>query len=200
MPSGEEWSVNPVWGLQDFGTDVSQAQCVTVATAVAAVNPGTNMLTYMAPGTQLSAVRVEGRTRAGLLAAQAEVNRAGLLNGSGSVVHPFQTSAVISLRTAQVGASGRGRLYWPATGVVCVSNSNRPATATVDAFVAAAKVYLNAIQTAVRVTFPGSYLAVWSRKQNALFSVNQIQSGDVLDVQRRRRDVLLENYSSVTYP
>jgi len=50
------------------------------------------------------------------------------------------------------------------------------------------------------VTLDGVALAVWSRKNADLYVVNSIQTGDVLDVQRRRRDAEVENYNVLAYP
>jgi len=58
---------------------------------------------------------------------------------------------------------------------------------------------LSAIEAAIEVTLTGVALSVWSRKLSALRTVTSLQAGDVLDVQRRRRDALIENYASVAY-
>lgn len=200
MPNGEEWSVNPVWGLQDFGTSVTPAEAATIATAIAGVSIPGGLLTVINSATSHNSVRVEARTRGGILETQAETNRPTPGVGTGTSPHPFQTSWVTSLRTAQVGASGRGRLYWPATGVTLTSSSLRPSSVNTASFVSDVKTYLSAIQTAIRITKAGAYLAVWSRKQVGLFAVNQLQAGDVLDTQRRRRDTLIETYQAATFP
>jgi hypothetical protein len=126
--------------------------------------------------------------------------KASPTDGTASVVHPFQTSWVTSLRTTQVGPSGRGRLYWPATGVTLDPDTYRPIAGTVAAALAGVKTYLGGIQTAVRVTFASSTLTVWSRKLATSNMVTSIQMGDILDVQRRRRDALVESYATLSFP
>jgi hypothetical protein len=50
------------------------------------------------------------------------------------------------------------------------------------------------------VTLDGVGLAVWSRTAASITTVNQIQMGDIVDVQRRRRDQLVETYQSLAFP
>jgi hypothetical protein len=200
LPTGEEWSVNPAYNISDFGVSTTPAQVQAVATAAAAVSPGASMLALWTTTTALTGVRVEARDNDGTLENLAEAIRAIPLAGSGTSAHPFQTATVTSLRTAQVGQSGRGRLYWPATGCGIANATLRLSAPTPTALLTAVSTYLGAIQTAVRVTFAGANLAVWSRKMNLANNVTSLQQGDVLDTQRRRRDTLVENYVSVAYP
>lgn len=201
MPSGEEWSVNPVYSIGgDFGAPVSAAQCNTIATAIAALAVSTFLVTMWAPGTNMSNYRVEARALDGTLESQAEAVEATPINGTGTAIHPYQTSVVTSLRTTTAGASGRGRLYWPATGVVLDSTNYRLSPTSVTNHLGAVKSFLTGIQGAIDVTLDGVALAVWSRKLEALYVVNQIQMGNVVDTQRRRRDNLIENYTGLSYP
>jgi len=200
MPSGEEWSVNPVFGLQDFGTAVTPVQIAAVAAAVAAVNPTTNLTNFNVAAVTLSGCRVEARKRTGELEVQAESIRATPVPGTGAAPHSFQSSWVTSLRTAQVGGTGRGRLYWPATGQSVSNLTLRPTPAVVTGALTAVASYLTGVRSAVRATFPNAYLAVWSRKNSGLAMVDSLQMGDVLDVQRRRRDSLVEGYSAAAFP
>lgn len=200
MPGGEDWSVNPVWTISDFGVSTTPVQIQAVATALAAVNPPASALAFMNSATTLHTYRVEARTSAGVLENLAEAVRGAPLAGNGATPHPYQTSAVVSLRTNQVGASGRGRLYFPATGVPLQAGSLRPSSADVTAWIGGIKTYLSGMQTAVRTVFPTASLIVWSRKTTGMFPVDTIQAGDVLDTQRRRRDTLIEAYQSVAFP
>jgi hypothetical protein len=84
--------------------------------------------------------------------------------------------------------------------VTIPATTMRPATATVTNFLSAVKTYLSGVKTAVDVTLPGVTLVVWSRLNAATSNVTSIQTGDVLDVQRRRRDQLVEQYSSLAWP
>jgi hypothetical protein len=201
MPGGEEWSVNPVYSIGgDFGTPVSATQAQTIATAIAAIAVPTGILAQVASSTTFQGCRVEARSLAGVLESQAEGIKAVATPGSGGSGKPFQTSAVSSLRTARAGASGRGRLYWPVTGISLATATLRPSAADMTSLTSGVKTYLSGIQTAIDATLDGVALAVWSRKLLDLFVVTSIQMGDVLDVQRRRRDQLIESYTTVSYP
>ena len=39
MPGGEVFSVNPVWGLNDFGESISYAECTAIVAAINALTP-----------------------------------------------------------------------------------------------------------------------------------------------------------------
>lgn len=201
MPSGEEWSVNPVYYIgSDFGTPVSSTQANAIAVAIAAVAVPTGLLNIMNSSCFVTGARVEARTLAGALESIGEAVKASPTAGSSSTALPFQSSAVISLRTATAGASGRGRLYWPATGAPLGTGTLRILPATVTSALAGAKTYLSGIQAAIDVTLDGVGLAVWSRKVPELYNVNTIQMGDIVDTQRRRRDQTVETYSALSYP
>lgn len=200
MPNGEEWSVNPCFALNDFPVSTSPAQVAAVAQAAALITVQPGLRAAWAQNTQHTGVRVEARTKAGVLENQAEAVRSVPSVGTGANVHPFQTAWVTSLRTAHVGASGRGRLYWPGGGVPLDIDSYRPTDALTASTLTAVKTYMSDLQTAVRLTFGTAVLAVWSRKLQILYPVNQLQMGNILDTQRRRRDALVETYTSVAYP
>jgi hypothetical protein len=201
MPTGEEWSVNPVYSIGgDFGTTVTPQQAQTIATAIAAVAAPGAILAAWVPATTLSGCRVEARALDGTLETQAEAIKATPQVGTGASPHPFQVALVSSLRTAFPGARGRGRLYWPATGINISSSTLRPISSTVVSVLGGVKTYLSAIQTAIDATLDGVALGVWSRTSQDVNVVQSIQMGDVLDTQRRRRDTLVEVISSTPYP
>lgn len=201
LPGGEEWSVNPVYIIGgDFGVTVTPAQAQTIATAIAALTLPTGFVNNWPAGVVWTGCRVEARALDGTLETQAEGIKAVPTPGGATTVHPFQTAWVTSLRTAFPGARGRGRLYWPAQGVSLVAGTFRPNTTTVNTFLAAAKSFLTSIEDAIDVTLDGVSLGVWSRTNGDVNVVNSIQLGDVLDVQRRRRDTLVELVASSSYP
>lgn len=200
FPNSEEWSVNPVWNISDFGVATTPAQIQAVAVAVANVTMPVAALATWATGTVLASVRVEARTYTGSLENQAEAVKTIPAAGQATVPHSFQTAIVQSLRSNQVGPRGRGRLYWPATGLSLAIATYRPTSAAVGNLLTAYTSYLGLCQAAIRTTFAAANLAVWSRVQHAGFNVVSTQIGDVLDVQRRRRDTLVEAYQSVAFP
>lgn len=201
MPSGEVWSVNPVFAVGgDFGVPVSATQAQTIATACAAVVVPTGLVVLMNNATSVYGVRVEARAINGTLESQAEALKATPTSGTGTNAHPYQTSVVLSLRTATPGPSGRGRLYWPGTGAQLNTATLRLAATFNTSAASAAKTYLSGLATAIQATVTGVSPVVWSRKTSLLQPVTSIQVGDVLDTQRRRRDTLIESIASIAYP
>lgn len=201
MPSSEVWSVNPVFAVGgDFGTPVSATQAQTIATAIAAIAVPTGLLQFMTSSTTVTGCRVEARSLAGVLEVQAEGVKATPTPGSGASAHPFQTSIVFSLRTATPGPRGRGRLYWPATGVTMTASSLRLGSGFPTSGLSGFKTYLSGIESAIEATLPGVSFAVWSRTSSSTANVTSVQVGDVLDTQRRRRDATIEAITSTPWP
>lgn len=202
MPGGEEWSVNPCFAIGgDFGDTVTAADALAIATAIGGQSLGTGITALMNGVTTWSSVRVEARTWAGTLESQGEFVKGTATAGTGPQNHPYQTSAVFSLRTDTPGASGRGRMYWPATGVSINSADLRIAGTTNSNAVAAMKTFLSGSTTLIDgILGSASTLIVWSRKNLVGYPVRSIQMGNVADVQRRRRDQLAEGYAAVAYP
>lgn len=199
MPGGEVWSVNPVYLVGgDFA--LPYEDLITIAAAINALTVPADMLAMMNSNCHVTGVRLESRSEDGVLAAVYEANRSVPATGSGSAVHPYQTSAVLSLRTAVAGGSGRGRLYWPATGVALVPATMRITNSVLTAFRTAFASYLTGIAGAIEATTPEATLVVWSRTNSSTAPVNRISAGDVADVQRRRRDALPETVVTAVYP
>lgn len=200
LPGGEVWSINPCWSVEPPGIAVDFDDCQAIATAAAAIDPGAAVKGAMNSATTITSVRVEARTYAGVLEALAEAPLATPLVGGGTSPKSFQSAWVVSLRTTTPGGRGRGRLYWPATAQNTDSSTLRVPTAARDSFAAGFKTYLSGLETAVRATIALSRLVVWSRTGVTAHGVSSIQVGDILDVQRRRRDTLTEAYKTVAYP
>ena|SRR5687767_6126193 len=199
MPGGEVWSVNPIWRLSAEALPTYE-ELITLATAINSITVPAGMLAMLNSNTQVTGVRLEARSNTGALEAIYEADRPVPQTGSGASVHPFQTSVVLSLRTTSPGASGRGRLYWPATGVALTPSTMRVPNAALVAFRDAFSTYLGDLTTAIELTSPVAILAVWSRTLGTYSMVNRLSAGDVLDVQRRRRDTLAEAVVTGTYP
>jgi hypothetical protein len=201
MPSGEEWSINPVYGLGgDFGTPVSPANAALLADSIANSTPPAGVRALWSTSTNFVGARVEARDLDGTLETQGEAVRSTASVGTGTAALPFQTAMCISLRSQVGGASGRGRLYVPATGVTLTTASLRPSDAVVLAAATDMAGWLLSIEQFIDVRLPGANsLTIWSRKLQAANKVVSIQAGNVLDVQRRRRDTLIETYQAVAY-
>lgn len=201
MPNGEEFSVNPVFKIGgDFGAPVTPTQAQTIATAVNAVAVPGALLVFIPSSCAYTGVRIEARSLTGALESQAEAVKASPSLGTSGSSHPFQVALVSSLRTGTPGGSGRGRLYWPATGATITASTLRPSAANMTSFAGGVKTYLSGISAAIQATLPGTSLTVWSRLKVATYPVSSIQVGDVLDTQRRRRDTLIESYTILAYP
>lgn len=200
LPNGEVWSVNPCYQIADSGADNTFTEVNSIAAAIAGLTIPTGVRGMYNSNTSINSIRVETRKYNGTLELLAEAAVPAVVFGSGSASHPFQTSMVTSLRTEFPGARGRGRLYWPATGVPILASTLRPATSEVTAALTGVKSYLSAIQTAINAQIPVINLVVWSRVGGTSHQVTRLLQGDILDTQRRRRDSLAETYQAVAYP
>jgi len=200
MPSGEKWSVNPVFA-PTAPIAVSTDECAAIANAINGISVGSTLLSLNPPGVAVTGARVEARAADGELESVAEATRGTPAVGTSGVSHPFQTSIVLSLRTTDSTARGKGRLYWPACGIPMNSATLRITSSAVTDFVNGMSTYLGNLRLAVRsqagLTTAG--LVVWSRTNGSTRLVNSIRAGDVADVQRRRRDSLIESYTSLAF-
>lgn len=201
LPGGEKWSINPVFAFTT-GIAVSTDDAAAVATAINSVPvPGT--LTAINPASvAITGTRVEARSFAGVLESVAEVARTTPSVGTSANAHPYQTSIVCSLRTSNSTARGKGRLYYPAIGINLSSTTLRIPAVDVGNFLTGMKTYLSGMQTAVRSVggFTTAGLSVWSRSNSARSLVLSIRAGDIADVQRRRRDSVVESYQAAAFP
>jgi hypothetical protein len=118
--------------------------------------------------------------------------------GTGGAIHDLQTAVVCSLRTTLATRRGRGRIYWPAVGQSLQSNGRMIST-EVDGLVGNFRTMFEGVAAAWPETGELD-LGVVSTVGATFTPVNRIQVGDVLDNQRRRRDALVENYTTLVYP
>ena len=147
----------------------------------------------------IEGVRVEYRNSTGELEQAAEYIFPSRFAGSGSPRMPYQCSAVISLRTGRPGRSFRGRLYWP-----CLTPSLTTATLRIppdDTVVLAGNMaqFLNFIRTSAPVEHDLMAVVV-SQTRNTYTGITQLQVGDIVDIQRRRRDSLQEAIVQEPFP
>jgi len=121
--------------------------------------------------------------------------------GSGTQARGAQNAVVLSLRTNTPGGSGRGRLYWPSIAGV-IGTDLRLAPALALSIATDLKTYLLGMRSALAAAFPtiGFDLAVRSRTTHTTPHVNKVQMGTVLDTQRRRRDKVVEDYQTLSFP
>lgn len=201
-PTGEVWSVNPIYAFGDFDQPTPPFEDMQdAAQVVADVTPSTDLRALMGPALSIQGARLEGRTLNGDLQVVGEATRTTPLAGSGTSSKPYQTAVVFSLRTPTPGARGRGRLYWPAIGASMTTTNFRWDAGQQALALTGMVTYLKAIGTAMGTAlgFPAGALCVWSRAGLALHTVNTMAAGDVFDTQRRRRDRAVESYVSAAY-
>lgn len=200
-PGGEEWSVNPVFRISGAGDIIASAEGAQIVTGINALTVPTTLRALMASSSSVAGVRVEARFLNGNLEGVFEGLRGSAVAGTGAAPHPPQCATVFSLRTQTPGASGRGRVYWPATGIAMSASTLRGDSAVLGGALTGFKTYMASIETAIETVLavPVS-LDIWSRKNASSAPVDRIQVGDVVDTQRRRRDTLPEAYQEATYP
>lgn len=198
MPGGEKWSINPIFSF-NAGLALSTDELQSMVTAINLVAVPPLLASLNAPAVLVTGCRVEARLKSGQLEGVAEGNRTNAAAGSGSLAHPFQTSLVFSLRTADSSSHGKGRLYWPATSVTLVDTSLKILPAAIDNYMSGFLTYIVNIRNAIRTVGGATTanLAVWSRTQASTRLVLSIRAGDIADVQRRRRDAIPESYKSL---
>lgn len=202
IQGGDNWSVNPVFDPTGEFPGWNQSQADAAAAALVAVAIPANLTKLFSTAVAFTGVRLEVRDDAtDDLIGLAEANRSTPLTGTTGPSASPQQACVASLRTTTPGASGRGRIYWPAPGASL--GSDMRLLAPTNAQVAADfKTYFSALAGALASSFAGiSFdLAVRSRTTHTTPHVSRIQVGDIMDTQRRRRDKLPEGYATVAYP
>lgn len=206
LPGGEVWSVNPAFAESDDVIDWNQEdgqQAADQIGGLALPSALNDLRSVAAAGTT---VRVERRSDTHELIGAAEAPWIAAQGSSLGVSKPLQACAVISLRSTVPGASNRGRLYWPALGAIIGTTTARLTAPTVSAAASAAATYLDEINsTLMEYLYPDpspltSWLAVVSPTTGVKRRITRVEVGDILDVQRRRRDKVAEVYGSAPMP
>lgn len=201
----EVWSINPQFATSTLTTP-SVSEMTAAAVGVAAVNIPSGLANAKSQAAPVTTIRVECRSDAGELLAAAQAPQTGTQTTTRSPSTPSQTSVVLSLRTDAPGASGRGRLYWPALGITPNSTSLRITTLERDTIATDAVTYLRAIQDALKAAISPApsvatfELAVFSKTRGDHNLVRRLLVGDVFDTQRRRRDAMVESYITRDFP
>ena len=206
LPGGEAWSVNPCFNESTNIITWNQAEGNAAAIAIGAIVPPAALRELASTQAPLASIRVERRGDNDALIGAAEAAYTAGWAGTAGATKPYQSSVVLSLRSTTPGASGRGRLYWPALGAAIQTTNLRLFTPTPANIAAGAVSYLDGIETALKNAFHPSpalidfHLAVVSRTTGQRHDIARIEVGDILDTQRRRRDKAVETYTSAVYP
>lgn len=125
----------------------------------------------------------------------------GSIPGTAAGNHPPQTAIVASLRSASPGPKYRGRMYLPLlSGTVSTTTGLFP-SADATSIAGAVKAYLAAVAGLTSWGGAGWVPVVVSQTPTGTRAdVTAVKVGNVFDTQRRRRNKLVESYSTVNYP
>jgi hypothetical protein len=201
--SEEVWSINPVFDpTGEFPGGVSQTALDAAALAIANLAIPTQLRAQLSTAATRNAARLEVRDDVSDELLGLSIQGSSTASAGTSVpVMPPQSAIVCSIRTATPGASGRGRIYWPAMGTV-IGADGRLSSANVTAILADFKTYLLGMRSALTTAWPtiGFDLAVRSKTTKTTPHAVRIQVGNVVDTQRRRRDSIPEAYQTLTFP
>lgn len=199
LPNGEVWSINPVWSTPTE-PELSFDQLDAIATAINSVSVPAPVLATLSAACAITGVRLEQREGNGSLVGQMEKPRNSPLPGTGTPLLPLQTALVVSLASTFPGPSGRGRLFWPMTAGNLATATHRFSGTAITTFMTNFKTYLTGVEAAIVATTTAANLVVWSRKGATYHGVVKLRGGDIPDVQRRRRDALVESYNIQNWP
>jgi hypothetical protein len=114
-------------------------------------------------------------------------------NGT-STQRPFQVASVVTLMTPRAGAAGRGRFYLPLPVDAIDANGQVSSVVTQNRANAAAQLMVNVNFSLSTGTYQGVVVVASSGGFNS--TVTAVKVGSVLDTQRRRRNALVESYST----
>lgn len=176
-----EATIDPTW-MQELADGV--AGVLTAANAMQA----TRYLIHATDG--YDTVTCYGYPAGGPTAsysAQANLN----LAGNGAQAAPFQTSIVVSLRTAQIGRSRRGRMFLPATALgLATTGLWTSGTFQAPALAAEWAAIFHAVNGLVLGTGAGATSAVVSQTLTSAFPIESVVVDNRPDIQRRRANSL----------
>jgi hypothetical protein len=96
--------------------------------------------------------------------------------------------------TALAGARHRGRMYFPCLAANALHDEGLLEHSVRSDLATSMRAFL----ASVNVAYGGTAASVYSTVLDALFAVTAVRVGDVFDSQRRRRNSIIESYSTVT--
>lgn len=182
-----------------------ESAAARIVSAVTATTMGANFRSILSTSGSITGWKITQHDEDERIISVGQANYGSPLVGLGAASKTPQDAVVISLRTGEPGARGRGRIYVPALAAVLGTGfkftTPGPAAMAAD-FKALFKLIgdqLNA-ELAANSYAVTVVLAVRSVTGHVSYDVSRLQCGDVLDTQRRRRDALPEAYVSVAYP
>ena len=204
--ASENWSVGIAYRRSVNGAPSSQQDLQAAAVAIAARTLGPDIRAVVSTAVRSTDVRVEVRSDANELLLAAEAPWIQLNSSGAGATKPPQTALVFSLRSTTPGSRHRGRFYWPALAATINTDTLRLTATATQAYARQMAAYLDGIETDLKEKLDPSpslidyRLGVYSPTLKSLTDISRIEVGDILDVQRRRRDSLPELYASAPYP
>lgn len=200
----EEFSTS--FAVQSLGGDPVTDPAVLAAWADACLAlwaPGTgwpgDLRAMLGSTSAITTIRVYNYPAPGSAADALGQSSTAAVAGSGTVILPFQSSLVYTLRTARPGRSYRGRMYWPfvtasmlATGLVNTASTSLASRASSFAQMLAAHCTAGPLASLDPM--------VASAATGDVTPVTSVRVGNVMDTQRRRRDNLVESFGSAAIP
>lgn len=199
VPVVEQWSIGVNFaasGGSGVGEQaVVQAHAQAVADWIETATAFQGALDEMSNAAVINRVETYGYNFTGPAAASGVGLVTPFRAGSGSTNAPFQVARCVTLNTSLPGARNRGRFYVPAMGANIGDNGkvNPP-----PGYLAAWAALFIQAETLWGGTAPIE-LGVYSAVADVVTPVTSLRVGDVLDTQRRRRDSLVETYSTLAY-
>jgi hypothetical protein len=110
-----------------------------------------------------------------------------------AAMSPPQNSVVASHRTAQIGRHGRGRMYLPPLLQSVVGSDGRLDSGQNASIATAQATFLEDLRATAGLAGGAHVRAIVTGKPWSAYAlINQVQVGDVMDTQRRRRRALIE--------
>ena len=206
LGASENWSVGIAYRRSVDGGAIAQQELQAAAVAIAARTLGPDIRAVVSTAVRSTDVRVEVRSDANELLLAAEAPWTKLDSSGNGATKPPQTALVFSLRSTTPGSRHRGRFYWPALAANINADTLRLTATATQAYATQMAGYLDGIETDLKEKTEPSpslidyRLGVYSPTLKSLTDITRIEVGDILDVQRRRRDSLPELYASAPYP
>lgn len=161
-----------------------------------------NLAPYTSAMVSWTGVRLDWYGSGGLLIASLDATATGgSAGGSAAGNHPPQTCVVVSMRSAGTGPTARGRMYWPLlSGTVSTATGTFP-SADASSIAGHLRTFLLAVGADTTWSAAGWDPVVVSQTAGGLDRLlTHLKVGNVFDTQRRRRNKVIETYSTVTVP
>lgn len=126
----------------------------------------------------------------------------GASAGTGTVVLPWNSALVVSLRTPNPrGPASNGRSYWPMLAGAIIGTTGRISSSVVSNRLANFRTMLNSMNTAANVYDPGMKVRVFSNiGLGSAATVTGIRSDDRVDSIERRENQIPSVWTSLPVP